>query len=570
MIKAFQLEENYKKRPIKEKLMNSFMVLSLAGIFTVIIIIVFAMKVSSDYRYAIKNYGLSQGTIGKLGMKFNEQTTLLRDLISAEDKNDINTYKEKVNSNVEEAMSLFDQVKETTTSEKESESYNKLYDLTMKFRTVREQIISLSIENRNEEAVQMLKNDINPLAEQITDNIHELLQINIDQCSKLKRKDTILSIIAIIGGIIACIIFFLISKILSRIITRTIADPILDMKNSAHSIAEGNLSADITRVDSEDEISELSTSFKDMMKNLKGYINEVDVILGDIAHGDLSGKTSENFKGDFIALKDSLDNILESLNDTLSEIREATQKVTAGSEQVSESAQKLSESATNQASGVEELTASIGEINEHVKGNFRNAKDTDRIVRELENHIFNSSDEMNKMVFAMDNIEKSSKDIREIINTIDNIAEQTNLLALNAAIEASRAGDAGKGFAVVAEEIRNLAEESSQAVKDTAELINNSIQIVEKGKEAADNTSNSLKKVVSQTEEAAQLVSNIAKASEEQSLSIEQVNGGIEQIAEVVQTTSAIAQESTAISEELKAQTEILNDMVSRFKLVKK
>ena len=165
---------------------------------------------------------------------------------------------------------------------------------------------------------------------------------------------------------------------------------------------------------------------------------------------------------------------------------------------------------------------------------------------------------------AMDEMEVASKNIKEVIITIDNIAEQTNLLALNAAIEAARAG---KGFAVVAEEVRKLAEESSNAVKNTAELIEASIKSVEGGKYIADTTAQSLKEVVENTKNAIELVDNITRASEEQSVAIEQVNGGIDQIADVVQSNLAIAEESAAASEELSAQAETLESMISKFKL---
>lgn len=162
---------------------------------------------------------------------------------------------------------------------------------------------------------------------------------------------------------------------------------------------------------------------------------------------------------------------------------------------------------------------------------------------------------------------QSTQEATDIIHLIGNIANQTNLLALNAAIEAARAGEAGKGFSVVAEEVRQLAEESSIAVKKTTELIEASIKSVEQGKIIADNTSSSLKEVVEHTKEATDLVNNITKATDEQALSIQQINGGIEQIADVVQSNSATAEESAAASEELTAQAETLDTMIGRFKL---
>jgi methyl-accepting chemotaxis protein len=174
---------------------------------------------------------------------------------------------------------------------------------------------------------------------------------------------------------------------------------------------------------------------------------------------------------------------------------------------------------------------------------------------------------MSEMLSAMNDIEKSSENINIIIKTIDDIAEQTNLLALNAAIEAARAGEAGKGFAVVAEEVKKLAEQSSQAVKETANLINLSISSVNKGKVLADYTAKSLITVAEEVKKVTELISSITTGVEEEALSTKQIHSVIEQISDVVQSNSATAEESAASSEELMVQAELLNVMVEKFKL---
>ena len=155
--------------------------------------------------------------------------------------------------------------------------------------------------------------------------------------------------------------------------------------------------------------------------------------------------------------------------------------------------------------------------------------------------------------------------ISNIINTIEGIASQTNLLALNAAIEAARAGEAGQGFTVVAAEVRDLATQSSNAVKQTSELIEQTISAIQKGKATANETAENLNIVVSEVKQTSELVGNISAASEEQSEELDNANEGIIKITDVVQANSATAEECAAASEELSAQAESLNRIIDRF-----
>lgn len=174
---------------------------------------------------------------------------------------------------------------------------------------------------------------------------------------------------------------------------------------------------------------------------------------------------------------------------------------------------------------------------------------------------------MQNMLEAMFEINKTSTSISQIIKVIDEIAFQTNLLALNAAIEASSAGQHGKGFSVVADEVRNLASRSANAAKETATLIETSIQKVDIGTKMAKETAKALEEIVVGIEKTAAIVAKIAKDSNEQALGISQINQGIEQVSQVVQTNSATAQQSAAASEELYNQAELLKQLISKFKV---
>jgi methyl-accepting chemotaxis protein len=175
--------------------------------------------------------------------------------------------------------------------------------------------------------------------------------------------------------------------------------------------------------------------------------------------------------------------------------------------------------------------------------------------------------QMDEMISAVKDINQSSLNINKVIKVIDDIAFQTNILALNAAVEAARAGQHGKGFAVVAEEVRNLASKSAEAAKDTGAMIQDSMIKAELGARIAGETAASLAEIVSGINESTRSINEISKSSEEQSMDISQINVGIDQVAQVVQQNSATAEESAAASQEMSAQSNLLQELISQFKL---
>ncbi|ACD51151.1 methyl-accepting chemotaxis protein [Clostridium botulinum] len=555
-----------KDMPIYKKLLVSFIGIAIISIISGSIGLGFLIKTNKDYKYALTNYGFSQGDIGKLGIEIQKSRAIVRDIIFLANKDELIESQNLLDECEKKIHELLEVIENTSTTDLEKEIFNNLKDSSEQYDKVRKKVVKLGLENKNQEALDLFREEGKPIMEKITGLTDELLKTNILDCNNVSNKLQVLSCIAVVVIISCIIISFVLTIVLAKYISKIIGNPITDMVKIADEISQGNLDVSIES-NSKDEVGALAEAFSKMVRSLKAYIDDIENVLGNISNGNLNVETEVDYKGNFIEIKNSLYNILQSLNEVFGEIKEASNQVTGGSEQVSTTAQVLSEGATNQASAVEELSASMQEINEKVKSSAKNADNTNEIVIKLLEDVQKSNNEMKNMLTAMDEIEKSSNDINNIIKAIDDIAAQTNLLALNAAIEAARAGEAGKGFAVVAEEVRELANQSAQASKKTAELIQESINNVVTGKNLADNTAENLSKVVVNVNKVTELVCDIASSAEEQAEAINQVNSGVNQISDVIQSNSAISEESAAASEELTAQAETLNTMIERFKL---
>lgn len=319
-----------------------------------------------------------------------------------------------------------------------------------------------------------------------------------------------------------------------------------------------------------DEIGIIASTTMYLSETLSEAVNDVARILGSIAEGDLTVDVTRNeglYIGDFKVLKESLKLIRTKLAALLGNISVVSNEVMSGAHQMSSGAQILAQGATEQAGAVEQLASTVDSISEHVNQNAGRASDASRQAKETADELGVGKQHMERMMEAMAEMNQSSEEIGKIIKTIEDIAFQTNILALNAAVEAARAGSAGKGFAVVAEEVRNLAAKSAEASRNTAELIETSVQAVHKGSGIADETQEILERVALMSQTTAELVQEISEASSEQAEAVVQVTQGIAQISDVVQTTSATAQESAASSHVLSDQAHTLKEQVSKFQL---
>jgi len=342
--------------------------------------------------------------------------------------------------------------------------------------------------------------------------------------------------------------------------------PVQEASEVLQEIAAGNLSARVTG-DYQGDFAKIKQDLNSLGESLKGYIDELSETLGQMAAKDFTGEIDREYPGDYSKLKDSINFIEVQLNEVLFEINSAADQVEAGAGQVASTSQGLSQGASEQASSVEQISATITDVAEQTKQNAANANKANELALKAKTYAQDGNAEMNDMLKAMEEINESSKNISKIVKVIDDIAFQTNILALNAAVEAARAGQHGKGFAVVAEEVRNLAARSAEAARETTDMIESSIRKVEEGYVIANKTAEALNKIVEGVTDAVEIVEKISEASVLQATSISQIDAGINQISSVTQSNTATAEESAAASEEMAGQAQMLKSMIREFQL---
>ena len=399
-----------------------------------------------------------------------------------------------------------------------------------------------------------MKSGIETSQEIVDFALDKALEFNEDAGIALENA-TVMLIVLLVVMVVLCMG---VTTVLSRAVSR----PISQLTDAAKKLAAGALN-----YYSKDEVGTLAEMFREMSGSMKAVIKDIGQQLGAMSNGDFTVAPRAEYTGDYVSIKNALINIRESLSNTLNEINLSADQVFSGSAQVSDSAQTFSEGAADQAGSIDELAAAINEISYQVRETAANMEAARRLTAKAGEQVAVSNRQMEEMLLAMGEIGAKTEQIRAINNTIEEIAFQTNILALNAAVEAAHAGESGKGFAVVAGEVRRLAGKSTDAAKRTSDLIDGTVQAVEKGRKIANITAESLHNVVESTNEVLNTVDKIDEAAQHQAGSIVQVTQEIDQISYVVQNNSATSEESAAASEELSGQAQMLKELVGRFKI---
>lgn len=346
---------------------------------------------------------------------------------------------------------------------------------------------------------------------------------------------------------------------------KELLEPIIKVSEQMILLAQGNLHTEMDMYADDSEVGNMVAAIAKMKQILENIIKEVAYVLGEMGEGNYHVTIEQEYVGDFVTMEESLRKIIEEMREIIGTIKVAADEVDSGSAQLADAAEDLANACTTQASQVSEIVELVKELEKSIAYNEQEAEEAVKISNLAGSTLVQSSMKMEELKAAIEEINECSRQVTEVLASIEDIAEQINLLSLNASIESARAGEAGRGFAVVAEQVKKLAEESQVAVGHTAELINKTVESVNKGTAIADEAAESMVEVTMGAKESTDRVSGIVEKLKGEVQSIMQLNDSINSVASIVDNNSATSQETAAISEEQKAQVESMVQIMNKF-----
>jgi methyl-accepting chemotaxis protein len=460
----------------------------------------------------------------------------------------------------------------------------------------------LGLQNANEAAVMMMgliDPDIASLTKDTAtwiDKHSAETQAMVDKAKKDAAAGTLMTILFGVVSAAAALLYAM------WIGNSKIGKPITSLSRTMETLAQGSVDVEVVGAQRKDEVGAMARSvqvFKDNALALRtaeaaqqrasaetdaerrrnqdtaeaaareqAFVMEnIATGLTKLAEGDLTYRVDAAFPPAYQRLQADFNGAITQMEEAMRTIVHAANSIGSGSDEIASAADDLSRRSEQQAASLEETAAALDEITATVKRSSAGAVEASRVVTSTRSDAERSAVVVRGAVDAMNQIEKSSQSISQIIGVIDEIAFQTNLLALNAGVEAARAGDAGRGFAVVAQEVRALAQRSADAAKEIKTLISTSTQQVGQGVSMVGQTGEALQAIVGKVSEIDALVSEIAAGGAEQATGLNEVNAAVNQMDQTVQQNAAMVEQSTAASHALKGEANSLMQMIGRFQV---
>ena len=559
-IKKKNLENLHLKERINYGYRKVIIMMLVSGLLSIVVIgILF-----SNMKHYVQNVTVADQAVKICRINVNAAARNIREMALNNDASSYDNYEQTVKKMLAEVDTQLNNLKKSgVVPDADYEEYSSaLADWGNIGYSIMEKIKS----GDKDKAVDSILNDCTPALNKAVEIAIRLDEMTDEQSSRSVRVTVIFAVAGVACIIVCLVLAWKLTTKTGKKVLETILVPLREVEAVAQELTDGNLHSTL-EYHSDDEIGRLAHSMRKSIRILGSYVDDIGRAMKMFADGNFDVQPEVEWKGDFVGILNSFMMFEKSMAEVIKGIQHVSDEVSSAAEQVAASSNDLADGATNQAAVVEELTATVEGVSEQVEKNSKTAKEISGRVDELGNAILESNGKMKDMVDSMNEINGASKEIDKIIATINEIAAQTNLLALNASIEAARAGEAGKGFAVVANQVNVLADQSAQAAKESATLIETSVKAVEKGMVIAGQTASQLQEVAENSQIITKEVTNIAETLETQTTEIQQINDGIEQINDVVQTNSATSEECAAASQEMSSEAENLREMIQKFKV---
>ena len=332
-------------------------------------------------------------------------------------------------------------------------------------------------------------------------------------------------------------------------------------------LAGGDLNSSVEVIKTRDEAEILSQALKNTISDISGYIRKLTDALEQLSSGNADIEVEGAFNGDFVVMKDALNNIIEYLNGLLSYLKQSSYELSVSTRKVADRAHMVKNASEQQFEAVRRLEQETEEIARSAALIDQNAGEARRLMVQATDKLTQGREQMKNTLDAMDALRSNAQEINIITKLMEDIAFQTNLLALNASIEAARAGKAGAGFSVVAEEVRRLAMQSAESAKRAAEIIRHTQKAIASGAQYAVQTSEIISQVAETTRQISEIADTQALSANQTNIALSSVAGDISAISNFAQENLDSSRDLAAESDDMAEKAERLSAMASRFRL---